>query len=252
MAHYVKKRVFPKPERQRNEWFRAVELDLAKFWPVHTRLTASFRSAAKKAIFVAAIAVPAFTWVNKVVDTDVAQKRPVHQRLTASFIAPAKRAIDVRQIAQPRDTWRNRVVDGEIAQQRPVHEQLADGFVVRAKRFIDVRQVAQPSDAWVFSSLTQAFDPAPFTGVYLQELAGFRSAPRAAINVCSINEPGFDWLNAVAVSTINPGDEVQVLISGGIECTVHHDTGTEVRVVVSSAKQITVLHTGGTPIKVTI
>jgi hypothetical protein len=48
------------------------------------------------------------------------------------------------------------------------------------------------------------------------------------------------------------GDEVQVLIAGGIECTVQHDTGTTVRVVTASVKQISVKHTGGTPIKVTI
>ena len=55
-----------------------------------------------------------------------------------------------------------------------------------------------------------------------------------------------------AAAALADGDEVQVLIAGGIECTVFHSTGTAVRVVVSSAKQITVLHTGGTPIKVTI
>ena len=51
---------------------------------------------------------------------------------------------------------------------------------------------------------------------------------------------------------LSDGDEVQVLIAGGIQCTVLRDSGTLVRVVIASAKQISVLHTGGTPIKVTI
>lgn len=54
------------------------------------------------------------------------------------------------------------------------------------------------------------------------------------------------------VSAISPGDDVQVIIAGGIECTVFHDTGTPVRVVTQSSKQISVLTAGGTPIKVTI
>lgn len=53
-------------------------------------------------------------------------------------------------------------------------------------------------------------------------------------------------------AVISPGDEVQVIIAGGIECTVLIDSGTAVRVVVQSVKQISVLTAGGTPIKVTI
>ena len=105
MAHYVKKIPFWRGERQRNEWFRAVELDIAKFRPVHERLTASFRSRAKKAIFVAAIIQPFFGWLPSVVDTDVAQKRPVHQRLAASFITPPTRKINVANITQPDFSW---------------------------------------------------------------------------------------------------------------------------------------------------
>ena len=59
-------------------------------------------------------------------------------------------------------------------------------------------------------------------------------------------------------SGIQPGDEVQVIVEGGIECHVliNGDTGAvPVRVVIASPKQITVRingETGASPIHVTI
>jgi hypothetical protein len=48
------------------------------------------------------------------------------------------------------------------------------------------------------------------------------------------------------------GDEVEVVIAGGIESRVLIDAGIRVRVVIESPVKITVLHEGGTPVKVVI
>lgn len=63
------------------------------------------------------------------------------------------------------------------------------------------------------------------------------------------------WADTGALSVINPGDEVMVIIEGGILCRVFkHDDGggVPVRVVIESPKRITVLTEGGSAIKVII
>jgi hypothetical protein len=57
---------------------------------------------------------------------------------------------------------------------------------------------------------------------------------------------------SVTSGGIVDGAEVQVITTGGIECTVLIDSGTAVRVVIQSPTQISVLTEGGTPIKVVI
>jgi hypothetical protein len=60
------------------------------------------------------------------------------------------------------------------------------------------------------------------------------------------------WADATG-AVISPGDEVMVIIEGGILCRVfkHDDPGSiPVRVVIESPKRITVLTEGGSAIKV--
>ena len=99
------------------------------------------------------------------------------------------------------------------------------------------------------------------TGAEPSALVGYRSllpwfagvvpgsVPAATIGFLS--PLGLFGLGA-GIAAILAGDEVQVIIAGGIECHVLIDSGTPVRVVIESAKQISVLTEGGLPIKVTI
>ena len=62
----------------------------------------------------------------------------------------------------------------------------------------------------------------------------------------------YSGILAAAAAGLSPGDEVQVITTGGFQISITIATGTPIRVVISSPLKVTVLESGGQIVNVTI